>query len=176
MDKLEAMAERTMAPLVQIGVRFGRALLANESEAENLYEKALGTDPKWPFDYARLEMSYGAWLRRQRRITDSRPHLRSARDAFEALGVQPWADKARAELRGSGERDTEPAWKARQPLTPQELQIAQWRQPAFPIVRSPTGCSFRTERWAPTCIAFSRSLGSFPGQSSLGLLHRSSRL
>jgi DNA-binding CsgD family transcriptional regulator len=125
MDKLEAMAERTKAPLVQIGVRFGRALLANESEAENLYEKALGTDPKWPFDYARLEMSYGAWLRRQRRITDSRPHLRSARDAFEALGVQPWADKARAELRASGERDTEPAWKARQPLTPQELQIAQ---------------------------------------------------
>jgi ATP/maltotriose-dependent transcriptional regulator MalT len=125
MDKLERMAERTTAPLVQIGVRFGRALLANESEAENLYQKALEADPKWPFGYARLEMSFGAWLRRQRRITESRPHLRSARDAFDALGLQPWADKARAELRASGERDGEPARKARQPLTPQELQIAQ---------------------------------------------------
>jgi DNA-binding CsgD family transcriptional regulator len=124
MDQLETMAERTTAPLVQIGVRVGRALLADESQAENLYEKALDADPKWPFHYARLEMSFGAWLRRQRRITESRPHLRSARDAFDALGLQPWADKARAELRASGERDAEPAPRT-QPLTPQELQIAQ---------------------------------------------------
>ena len=108
-----------------IGVRLGRALLANESEAENLYEKALDSDPKWPFHYARLEMAFGAWLRRRRRITESRPHLRSARDAFDALGLQPWADKARAELRASGERNAEPAPKTPQPLTPQELQIAQ---------------------------------------------------
>jgi DNA-binding CsgD family transcriptional regulator len=125
MDRLETMAERTTAPLVQIGVRFGRALLANDSEAESLYEQALDIDPKWPFHHARMEMSFGAWLRRQRRITESRPHLRAARDAFEALGVQPWADKARAELRASGERDAQPAPKTRQPLTPQELQIAQ---------------------------------------------------
>jgi DNA-binding CsgD family transcriptional regulator len=125
MDELEAMAARTTAPLMQTGVRFGRALLANESEAENLYEIALDADPKWPFAYARLEMSYGAWLRRQRRITESRPHLRSARDAFDTLGLPPWADKARAELRAAGERDAEPARKAPQALTPQELQIAQ---------------------------------------------------
>jgi DNA-binding CsgD family transcriptional regulator/RecA/RadA recombinase len=125
MDHLEAMAERTKAPLGLIGVRFGRALLADESEAENLFERALDADPKWPFHYARLEMSYGAWLRRQRRITESRPFLRSARDAFETLGLQPWADKARAELRASGERTAEPTPKTRQPLTPQELQIAQ---------------------------------------------------
>ena len=125
MDELEAMAERTTAPLVLIGVRLGRALLANESEAENLYEKALDSDPKWPFHHARLEMAFGAWLRRRRRITESRPHLRSARDAFDALGLQPWADKARAELRASGERNAEVGPKTPQPLTPQELQIAQ---------------------------------------------------
>jgi DNA-binding CsgD family transcriptional regulator len=125
MDRLETMAERTSAPLVQIGARFGRALLANESEAEALYEKALDAEPKWSIHHARLEMSFGAWLRRQRRITESRPYLRSARDAFEALGLQPWADKARAELRASGERDSEPAPTTREPLTPQELQIAQ---------------------------------------------------
>jgi DNA-binding CsgD family transcriptional regulator len=125
MERLETMAERTSAQLVQIGVRFGRALLAGESQAGNLYEQALEADPRWPFHYARLEMSFGAWLRRQRRITESRPHLRSARDAFDALGAQPWAGKARAELRASGERDAEPAPTTRQPLTPQELQIAQ---------------------------------------------------
>jgi DNA-binding CsgD family transcriptional regulator len=125
MSVLEALGERTPAALVHIGLRFARPLLADESEAQELYEVALAAEPKWPMDFARLEMSYGGWLRRQRRITESRPHLRAARDMFEALGLQPWADKARAELRASGERISEPAKPPRQPLSPQELQIAQ---------------------------------------------------
>jgi DNA-binding CsgD family transcriptional regulator len=125
MALLEALGKRTAADLVHIGLRFARPLLADESEAQNLYELALDAEPKWPFDFARLEMSYGSWLRRQRRITESRPHLRAARDMFDALGVQPWADKARAELRASGEKIAEPVTAARQPLSPQELQIAQ---------------------------------------------------
>lgn len=125
MLELEALGRRTPAALVHIGLRHARALLADESEAESLYQTALNAEPKWPFDYARLEMSYGGWLRRQRRITESRPHLRAARDTFKALGVQPWADKARAELRASGERAAEPAEVPRQPLSPQELQVAQ---------------------------------------------------
>ncbi|TME18160.1 MAG: helix-turn-helix transcriptional regulator, partial [Chloroflexi bacterium] len=40
-------------------------------------------------------------------------------------GVLPWADKASAELRASGERMAEPARAPRQSLSPQELQIAQ---------------------------------------------------
>jgi ATP/maltotriose-dependent transcriptional regulator MalT len=126
MTLLEALGKRTPAALVHIGLRFARPLLADESEAQDLYELALKAEPKWPFDFARLEMSYGSWLRRQRRITESRPHLRAARDMFDALGVPPWADKARAELRASGERIAEPVTTARrQPLSPQELQIAQ---------------------------------------------------
>jgi DNA-binding CsgD family transcriptional regulator len=125
MIKLEELGKRTPAALVHLGLRFGRALLAGASEAESLYETALNAEPKWPFDYARLQMTYGSWLRRQRRITESRPYLRASRDTFESLGVQPWADKARAELRASGERDAEPARAPRQPLTPQELQIAE---------------------------------------------------
>ncbi|HTE84706.1 MAG TPA: LuxR C-terminal-related transcriptional regulator [Dehalococcoidia bacterium] len=126
MTLLEALGKRTPAALVHIGLRFARPFLADESEAQDLYELALKAEPKWPFDFARLEMSYGSWLRRQRRITDSRPHLRAARDMFDALGVPPWADKARAELRASGERIAEPVTTARrQPLSPQELQIAQ---------------------------------------------------
>jgi len=125
MTLLEALGQRTPAALVHLGLRFARPLLADDSEAQGLYELALDAEPKWPFDFARLEMSYGSWLRRQRRITESRPHLRAARDLFDALGVQPWADKARAELRASGERTAEPSRAPRRPLSPQELQIAQ---------------------------------------------------
>ena len=125
METLEAMAARTRAPLLQIGVRTGRALLAADAEAESLYRDALAAEPQWPFDHARMQMSYGVWLRRQRRIIESRPPLRGARDGFEALGLPVWADKARAELRATGERGAEPARAPRIPLTPQELQIAQ---------------------------------------------------
>jgi Bacterial regulatory proteins, luxR family len=125
MTLLEALGKRTPAALVHIGLRLARPLFADESGAQDLYESALDAEPKWPFDFARLEMSYGSWLRRQRRITESRPHLRAAREMFDTLGVQPWADKARAELRTSGERIPEPTRAPRQPLSPQELQIAQ---------------------------------------------------
>jgi len=122
---LETLATRTPSPLVHIGLRYGRALLAKESEARGLYEIALKAEPRWPFDRARLQMSYGSWLRRQRHITESRPYLREAHDTFVSLGLQPWADRARAELRASGERTPEPGNTARQALSPQELRIAQ---------------------------------------------------
>jgi DNA-binding CsgD family transcriptional regulator len=108
-----------------MGLRYARALVAEESDARRLYEIALTAEPKWPFDHARVQMSYGSWLRRQRRIIESRPYLREAHAAFESLGVQPWADMARAELRASGEQAPEPSQKPRQALSPQELQIAQ---------------------------------------------------
>ncbi|HXA43304.1 MAG TPA: AAA family ATPase [Candidatus Solibacter sp.] len=125
MTLLEALGERTPADLVHIGLRFARPLLADDSEAQNLYEVALDAEPKWPFDFARLELSYGSWLRRQRRISESRPHLRAAQDMFAALGVLPWADKARRELRAAGESTDEPVRAPLQQLSPQELQIAQ---------------------------------------------------
>jgi DNA-binding NarL/FixJ family response regulator len=51
--------------------------------------------------------------------------LRSALDAFERLHAEPWAERARAEQRASGEtaRKRDPSTLA--DLTPQELQIAR---------------------------------------------------
>lgn len=131
MATLESLGQRSPAALLHLGLRFARALLADDSDAERLWEIALNTEPRWAFDYAQVKLSFGAWLRRQRRITESRPHLRVAREAFDALGVSPWADKARAELRASGERSREPARAPRQPLSPQELQIAQLAASGF---------------------------------------------
>jgi DNA-binding CsgD family transcriptional regulator len=77
-----------------------------------------------PLQRARTELLYGEWLRRERRRTDARGHLRAALDLFQRLGAAPWAGRAEAELRATGEtvRRSEPGALAQ--LTPQELKIA----------------------------------------------------
>jgi DNA-binding CsgD family transcriptional regulator len=77
-----------------------------------------------PFQRARTELLYGEWLRRERRRTDARGHLRTALETFRALGAVPWAERAEAELRATGETARRRDVSAAQQLTPQELQIA----------------------------------------------------
>ena len=98
----------------------------SRSEATALYAAALDADlTSWPFARARLQLALGSWLRRHRRVAESRAPLRAARDAFDALGIVPWGERARQELRASGESSRRRAPDARDELTPQELQIAQ---------------------------------------------------
>ena len=53
------------------------------------FEEALAADlDRWPFQRARLLLAYGRWLRRERRITESRGPLRAARDEFDALELR----------------------------------------------------------------------------------------
>lgn len=126
MREMESAALKTPSPALHAGLRFARALLADDTEAEHLYTVALSADlAGWPFIRARTQLAYGEWLRRQRRAADSRPHLRAARETFDALGVIPWSDRARQELRASGETSRSRNLDARDQLTPQELQIAQ---------------------------------------------------
>jgi DNA-binding CsgD family transcriptional regulator len=124
---LEARAAgRALSSGVAISLRHARALLAEPDEAEARFQDAL--DPAlgaWPFDSARIRLSYGAWLRRQRRVVDSRAPLRAARDAFDRLGASGWADRARVELAAAGEDSTRRAPEAWDELTPQEVQVAQ---------------------------------------------------
>src|SRR5437879_6781869 len=104
-----------------------RALLAeDDQEAADRFDEALGANlTNWPFQRARLLLAYGQWLRRQRRIAESRASLRDARDAFDAMGCAAWGDQARRELRASGESSRRRHPVARDQLTAQELQIAQ---------------------------------------------------
>ena len=105
-----------------------RALLARDDAAEHGFAEALRlhAEANRPFDGARTQLLLGEQLRRQRRRVESREHLRAALEAFEALGAAPWADRARSELRASGEtaRRREPSTLAQ--LTPQELQVARF--------------------------------------------------
>jgi DNA-binding CsgD family transcriptional regulator len=125
-ELVEDLRPLSWFPVLRVALRFSAALLAADHEAEAAFEAALADErlSGWPFERARLQYAYGAWLRRQRRAADSRPHLRAATGAFEALGALPWAERARAELRASGERVRRNP-DARDGLTPQELQIAR---------------------------------------------------
>ena len=59
-----------------------------------------------------------------RRRIDARRHLRAALAAFEQHSAAPWADRARGELRASGESARKRDPSTRDQLTPQELNIA----------------------------------------------------
>ncbi|MFB4272982.1 AAA family ATPase [Nonomuraea sp. GTA35] len=78
-----------------------------------------------PFERARTELLYGEWLRRAQRRADARAPLRSASETFERLAAHPWADRARAELRATGESRATPAPDPLAELTPREQQIAR---------------------------------------------------
>jgi DNA-binding CsgD family transcriptional regulator len=109
-----------------MAVEFARPLLAADQAAEALFIEALtGRVAGWPAYRARLLLEYGSWLRRQRRVAESRHPLRAAREAFDALGMAPWAERARSELRAAGESSDPAAPPVWTQLSPQELQIAQ---------------------------------------------------
>ena len=122
----ETYAELTSAVGIRVVVAYARAVLADDRAAEALYLVALDEDlAGWPLMRARLQLAYGTWLRRQRRASESRAPLRSARDAFDAIGAAPWAERARVELRASGEASERPRRDPSDQLTPQEFHIAQ---------------------------------------------------
>ncbi|HSR87035.1 MAG TPA: AAA family ATPase [Streptosporangiaceae bacterium] len=74
------------------------------------------------FQLGRTHLCYGERLRRARRRRDARTQLRAAIEIFDRLDARPWANRARAELRATGE--TIATGEAPRQLTPQELQIA----------------------------------------------------
>jgi DNA-binding CsgD family transcriptional regulator len=114
------------SPILRNSVAYGRAVLAEGPDAERLFEVALRCSAaETPFEHGRLLLAHGIWLRRQRRPTDARDSLRKARDVFDDLGARPWGDRARQQLRASGEHSQPPAPNAAGRLTPQELEIAR---------------------------------------------------
>jgi DNA-binding CsgD family transcriptional regulator len=124
--RAEGLARRAAWPVLLAQLRCARPLLAADADADARFtEAAAGDLSAWPFLRARLQLAHGAWLRRQRRVADSRPPLRQARDAFDVLGAAPWAERARQELRAAGEASRGRRADPFEELTAQELQIAQ---------------------------------------------------
>jgi DNA-binding CsgD family transcriptional regulator len=96
---------------VDVDDAFGLALELHEVDSNEL-------------EQARTQLAYGERLRRLQRRRDSREHLHRALGSFERLGALPWAERARAELRASGERLRPRKPTANERLTPQELQVS----------------------------------------------------
>jgi DNA-binding CsgD family transcriptional regulator len=128
--RLEADAIRMKMPWWRIGVAYARAVLAAKTgdvpSADAAFATALAMDlERWPLARGRLSLAYGTWLRRQRRVAESRAELSSARDLLDAIGVRYLADKAQQELGASGEATRHRGMDVLDQLTPQELQIAR---------------------------------------------------
>jgi DNA-binding CsgD family transcriptional regulator len=75
------------------------------------------------FNEARTRLCFGERLRRAGRRRDARDELRAALEVFEDFGYAPWAGRAWAELRASGERLRRHD-EGKEQLTAQELRIA----------------------------------------------------
>jgi DNA-binding CsgD family transcriptional regulator len=76
-------------------------------------------------DLARAHLLYGEWLRRQRRRCDAREQLRTAHGMLEEMGAEAFAERARRELRATGETARKRTVETRSELTVQEAQIAR---------------------------------------------------
>jgi DNA-binding CsgD family transcriptional regulator len=122
-----AGAEAKGRPWALARARRAEALV--EADDERALERfaialALHDEETDVFEHARTRLCLGERLRRAGRRADARAPLREALDAFDALGAGPWAGRAAAELRATGETVRRRDPSTLDELTPQELRIA----------------------------------------------------
>jgi DNA-binding CsgD family transcriptional regulator len=127
---LARLSERALASGMPWGLGLlarSRALLADDADAEGLYEEALGHFERSGVatELARGHLLYGEWLRRRRRRRDARRELRVALDMLQATGGGAFAHRAEVELLATGGHARTRVADTRDELTPQEKQIAQ---------------------------------------------------
>ena len=75
-----------------------RALVSEGETAERRYREAierLGRTRLRP-ELARAHLLYGEWLRRENRRVDARVQLRTAHEQFRSIGMEAFAERARA--------------------------------------------------------------------------------
>ena len=104
------------------------ALLSKGALAEDRYREATVRLQRTGLRIclARAHLLYGEWLRRERRRTDAREQLRTAFGMLDSMGVAAFAERARRELRATGETARKRAVGSRNDqLTAQETQIAR---------------------------------------------------
>ena len=141
-------ARESSHPWTRVRATWAEALVAGQDEYNDAFAEAMAAldhlASEQSFERARLQLNWGERLRRSGLRVDARAHLCAAHDVFEFLGAQPWADRARAELRASGETARRRNPSTLDELTPQELQVvreitagASYRQAAQNLFLSP---------------------------------------
>jgi len=127
LDRLAEMARASGTDWV-VGVEArSRALLSDGDAAERLYRKAIERlqRTRLRLDLARAQLVYGEWLRRERRRSDAREHLRTAFEMFRSMDTDGFAGRAERELAATGERARKRTVETRGELTGQEAQVAR---------------------------------------------------
>ena len=130
-EALRRLAEVTSASGTNwaLGVEArSRALLSDGDAAECLYRESIERLRRTSIraDLARSHLLYGEWLRRQRRRVDARAQLRVAHEMLDSMGMDAFAERARRELRATGETTRKRSVAAAdEELTAQEALIAR---------------------------------------------------
>jgi DNA-binding CsgD family transcriptional regulator len=104
-----------------------RALVSQGEAAEACYREAIDYLGRTSLhvELGRAQLLYGEWLRRQRRIRDAREQLRRAHTLFTDVGMDAFAERARAELRATGAQALKRTAGTPDVLTAQEALIAR---------------------------------------------------
>ena len=104
-----------------------RALLSEREAAEPLYREAIDRlgRTRIRVELARAHLLYGEWLRREDRRLDAREQLRRAQEMFLQFGAEAFAERARVELKATGEHARKRTPDTRDELTPQEARISR---------------------------------------------------
>jgi DNA-binding CsgD family transcriptional regulator len=127
---LDTLTQRTGAARTDwaLGIEArSRALLADGDDAEALYREAIAhlDRSRIVVHRVRAQLLYGEWLRRENRRVDAREQLRVAHEAFERMGADAFAERARRELLATGETVRKRSTETLSALTAQETQVAR---------------------------------------------------
>jgi DNA-binding CsgD family transcriptional regulator len=147
--RLGGEAERSGVPLASALAARCEGLTAVEHFDEP-FERALAAHAEAgaPFEEARTRLVWGARLHRARRRVEARRHAHDALAVFEALGAEPWAERARAELRAAGGIE-------RAPLTDPFELTGQERRVALAVARGATNREVAAELFlSPKTVEF----------------------
>jgi DNA-binding CsgD family transcriptional regulator len=127
LERFREAAERARRQWALAAVARCEGLLAPADGYADFFERALELLESSPLalDRARTQLAYGERLRRAGQRRQARVQLRAAHEAFSAVDAAPWAERAEAELRATGESVGPRTPDRRAQLSPQELQIAQ---------------------------------------------------
>jgi DNA-binding CsgD family transcriptional regulator len=128
-----------------------RALLLDDVAADDLYREAIERFSRTPLrpELARAYLLRGEWLRREGRRVDARDQLRTAYEMFSAISMEAFAERARRELKATGEKVRKRSPETSEVLTPQEEQIARLAREGYsnPEIGAQLFISARTVEW-----------------------------
>ena len=129
MEEGQRLAEESAAspsPFAFAAAARVRGIVAKDDAFTDDFDEALAEHEASPrvVERARTELAYGERLRRAGERREARIRLAAALETFERTGAAAWAERAREELRASGERVRTREAALTDELTPQELQVA----------------------------------------------------